>query len=380
MNFFSKLFQKSHDAVVGIDIGSSAIKVVQLSKRKGKAVLDTYGALSLGPYANKEVGRATNLPIGKIVEALSDILRESKTTTKFGGIAIPFSSSLMNVIELPSAAEKNLDNIIPLEAKKYVPVPVNEVSLDWSIVSKKESKQEAESPAEENQPQSNNSKKSKEENAKGIIEVLLVAIHNDVSNKFKEVAQASAFQSYFFEIETFSTMRAVLDNKNQPILVMDFGAASTKLYIVENGNIKSTHTINRGSQDITDNISGVLGVSTKEAEILKRTVGLDARGNRRLYDAAFITLDYVFAESNRVIREYREKNQKNIDEVILVGGGSSMRGFTESSSANLQANVLVGDPFSKVEAPAFVSGVLKNSGPEFTVALGMALRGISKEG
>lgn len=379
MSFLGKLFKKNSDTFIGVDIGSSAIKVVQLSKKKGKAVLDTYGVLALGPYANTEVGRSTNLPIGKIVEALTDILREAKTTVSVGGIAIPFSASLMSIIELPAAAEKNLDNVIPLEAKKYVPVPIGEVSLDWSVIPKNELKREFKDGGNDISKEKNDLKPKKEEDAKDTIEVLIVAIHNDVIKKFKDVAESSSFNSDFFEIEIFSTIRSVLDYNDESTLIMDFGASSTKLYVVERGNVKSTHTINKGSQDITSTISRALEVSTKEAEILKRTVGLNSRENKDIYDSAFITLDYIFTESNRVIREYREKNQKDLKKVVLVGGGSSMKGFAESASANLQADVVSGDPFSKVESPAFVSEILKTSGPEFAVALGIALRGISKE-
>ena len=75
------IFGKKAQSVLGIDIGSSAIKIVEIKKRRGRAVLKTYGELALGPYAATEVGRATALPPEKLVAALKDILREAKTTT-----------------------------------------------------------------------------------------------------------------------------------------------------------------------------------------------------------------------------------------------------------------------------------------------------------
>ncbi|TSC59436.1 MAG: type IV pilus assembly protein PilM, partial [Parcubacteria group bacterium Gr01-1014_107] len=180
----------------------------------------------------------------------------------------------------------------------------------------------------------------------------------------------------------FSTIRSVLnlEQEKEPTMILDFGAASTKLYVVERGSVKSSHTVNRGSQDITTTIARSLRISSKEAEILKRTVGLSSKENRDLYDSIFLILDYIFVESNRVMREFREKNQKDLSKMMLIGGGSSMRGFAEAAAANLQADVSAGDPFSKVEAPAFVSEVLRNSGPEFATAVGLALRGLSIEG
>jgi len=106
-NIFSKILSgaagSSGDSVLGIDIGSASIKVVQLKKQGGRAVLETYGALYLGPYGGVEIGRATNLSSTKVAEALSDLLKEAKTTTKNCALSIPVSSSLITFIDMPMA-------------------------------------------------------------------------------------------------------------------------------------------------------------------------------------------------------------------------------------------------------------------------------------
>ena len=113
----------SNDAL-GIDIGSSSIKIVQLKKKSGKAVLETYGVLSLGPYGNTEVGTVTNLKTEDIARALIDVMKESNVTTKSAVIAIPSLSSLIFTLSLPSEIdESQLSKIIPIEARKYIPVP-----------------------------------------------------------------------------------------------------------------------------------------------------------------------------------------------------------------------------------------------------------------
>ena len=139
-DIFSGLSANTNKSVLGIDIGSSSIKVVQLKRKGARAVLETYGELSLGPYATSPVGTATLLPEDKIVEALHDLLTEKEVniTTNLCGIAIPFSSSLMSVIELPEVPPKKLAEMVPLEARKYIPVPISEVTLDWSIIPKNE--------------------------------------------------------------------------------------------------------------------------------------------------------------------------------------------------------------------------------------------------
>src|SRR3989344_933875 len=167
-NIVGDLFNKNGGSVLGIDIGSSSIKIVQLSRKNGHAVLETYGELALGPYAGKSVGEATNLPPEKITEAIADMLKEKEVniTTRVCGVAIPFASSLMAVIEMPTMPLKQLESMIPIEARKYIPVPISEVALDWYVIPKDkntaEEAQEADvKPASEK------------------VEVLVVALHND---------------------------------------------------------------------------------------------------------------------------------------------------------------------------------------------------------
>jgi type IV pilus assembly protein PilM len=368
-NFFTNLFQKKNSSVIGIDIGSSAIKIVQIRKKGGRAVLETYGALALGPYSGVSVGKATNLPIEKLVTALGDIIKEAKVTTKRGGIAIPFSSSLMSVIEMPDVDPKQLATMVPLEARKYIPVPISEVSLDWSIIPKDQLKTE-------HIPSLGEQEKGKAK-VVGKTEILVVAIHNDTIAEYQEIIKKAELDANFFEIEIFSTMRAVLDQSPEPVMILDIGAASTKLYIVERGGIRISHTINRGSQDITSSISASLGVSVEQAEIMKRTIGytpVDANNEKDVANLVVLTLDFIFSEARRVMFTFQQKYQKNINKIVLVGGGSAMKGVGEIAKKNLQTEIVIGDPFAKIEAPAFLVDVLRNNGPEFAVALGIALR------
>ena len=98
---------------VGIDIGSSAIKVVEIKKKGGKAILETYGAIALGPYAVLDIGRVTNLPPEKIAEALKEVLKQSGVTTSSAALSIPVQSSLIFTIELPAQIKENEIASIP---------------------------------------------------------------------------------------------------------------------------------------------------------------------------------------------------------------------------------------------------------------------------
>jgi type IV pilus assembly protein PilM len=357
MAFFN-LFKKKDTSVIGIDIGSSAIKVVQIHRRGNKILLDTYGALSLGPYAKQAIGRATNLPLQTTITALNDILKEAKITSHRGGIAIPFSSSFMTQIEMPTDNEKQLQTMVPIEARKYIPVPITEVSLDWSIIPK------------------DFIKSAQSEDKSGKTDIMLVAIHNETITEFQQIIGKTGLDANFFEIEIFSTMRSVLGQNPEPIMILDIGAASTKLYIVERGGLRVSHTINKGSQDITSSIATSLNISIEQAEIMKRTSGYVKTNGEGADLSSLIsfTLDYIFSESDRVMRNYQVKNNKSISKVVLVGGGAAMKGIVELATNHLKVAVETGDPFSKVEAPAVLTEVLRNNGPEFAVALGIALR------
>jgi type IV pilus assembly protein PilM len=367
LSFLDNLFKKQNPSVLGIDIGSSSIKVVQLRKKGPQAILETYGELSLGPYAGVSIGQATNLNTEKLIEALGDILKEKEVniTTNNCGVAIPFSSSLMSVVEMPEVPAKDMQSMVPIEARKYIPVPISEVTLDWSIIPK-----EKESPDVVGPEEKVGEKKLK------TIDVLLVAIHNDVLQRYSDIVTKSALNASFFEIEIFSTMRSVLDQEIDPVMVFDMGSASTKLYIVERGTLRASHTINRGSQNVTAAIAKSLGITEDKAEVLKREYGLEQATPDGVDISKVITLtfDYIFNEANHVLLNYQKKYNKNVSKIFLVGGGSSLKGLYPLAKKSLQTEVINGNPFAKVVTPVFLEEVLKQTGPQFAVALGVALR------
>jgi type IV pilus assembly protein PilM len=359
-NIFS---QDKNKSVLGIDIGPSSIKIVQLKRKKGRAILETYGELSLGPYAGLEVGRSTNLDTEKLAQAVIDVLRESNTTTTKCGMSIQMGSSLVSFIKLPKVDEKQLAQMIPLEARKYIPVPISEVSLDYLVIPRNES------IASEYQ----NSEEKPEEKT---IDVLLVVIHNDAMERNKEITRIAKLDTSFSEIEIFGSMRAVLEPGTAPQMIIDFGSGSTKIYIIERGVLRTSHMISRGSQDITMAISKSLGIAVDEAEKLKRERGLLKKDTDQsdINEITSLTLDYIFSEIARVLLNYQKKSEKNISKVFLTGGGVLLKGLKEKAESSFSVPVVMADPFSKVEYPAFLESVLKQAGPSFAVAIGLALR------
>ena len=358
-------------SVLGVDIGSSSIKVVQLRKERGRAVLETYGEIALGPYSGTEVGRSTHLQTADLARALKDLVTESNVTASNAGISVPFSASLTSVIELPKLPKAQIQQMIPLEARKYIPANINEVMLDWFIIPEDPGKEEW------SRSRGRNDEADKQQNK---TEVLLVAIHNEVLNNFQSVTQQAGLQAGFYELEIFGVVRSSLGHGIAPVMVVDIGAATTKVYIVERGIVRFSHLINIGAQELTLSISRALGWNFDRSERAKREVGLQPRTgtgeeqDNLVKEALLSTLGRIFSEINRVLLSYEKKYGRNVSRVVLAGGGAGLRGLKEYAAQQVSVDVERSQAFAKVQSPAFLEDVLVEVGPEFAVAVGMALR------
>lgn len=365
-------------AILGIDIGSSFIKVVLVEKVGEKAVLRNYGEIALGPRAGVAVGQATNLPPEKVAEALLELLKESGIVAGHTFIAIPFSASLLSVVELPDVEKKEFESMIINEARRYIPVPINEVSLDWWALPKRKlgEKQAASpsvliAPAPEGEPKQ-----------VGKIEVIIAAIHNEVIKKYEAIKRDAHIpgEASHFEIEVFSTLRAVVGHDLSPIVVIDIGAGSTKIALVDEGVVRGAHVVSVGGQDLTLAFSRSQGISFEQAEETKCRVGVvgDQVG-RDVFVVAELPLATIMNETVRFVEGYERKHETKITKVVLVGGGARLKGLEKIVAQNFpRTSVVVGDPFVRVDTPAFLATTLKDLSPSFTVALGIALKGLEE--
>lgn len=354
-NIASNFRKKDGESVVGIDIGTSSIKIVQLAEKKGAAVLETYGEIALGPYAEAEVGQSVAAPPEKVAEALKDLMREANVTSRVGGISVPLSASLISLITLPTKDQSDLAAMIPIEARKYIPVPVGEVTLDWFVIPE----EEAEFLSASSRTKTPNS-----------TDVLLVAIHNAVLNRFENIAKGAEVTPRFYEIEAFSMGRSGFEHDTTPTMVIDLGASGTRVYVVEFGIVDVSHTVQKGAQDITHALARSQALPFAEAERVKRAEGLENHA------VAESTLEYLFSEARRIFLTYQRREGKAISKVVLVGGGASLKGITAFASKHFDAPVTLSSAFERVAAPAFIADTLKEAGPSFTNAVGLALRAL----
>ncbi len=347
--FKSEIASSKSGACIGVDVGASAIKIVQLKNERGIPTLETYGELQLGPYQQTEVGRTTQLSVSKIVEALVDIMREASATATRVSFALSYNSSFISAITVPSIDEEQISSMIPVEARKYIPISLSRVTLDWTALSVDVEKKET--------------------------LILLSAVYNEAYARYESIMQGVGLEIVGSEIELFSSIRSVITPTDVAVAILDIGASSTRLYIVEQGFVRKTHSVLMSGVDITSALASGLSITFAEAEEVKRTYGLLGKENdARISKIITETIQRGMRELHMVVTRYEQERNIQIQKVILSGGGSLLQGLGGYVQEMFTRPVVFADPFSKVAYPAFLEDTLKNAGPSFAVAVGVALR------
>lgn len=367
-DFFSKTFGRDgilklfakHTSVLGIDIGASSLKIIQTRKEKEQAVLETYGELSTSAYTGGEAGKAVLLADEKASEMIADLKREAGVTATHGLVSIPLRHSFITIIDMPTLSDEQLKEAIQFEARRYIPIPLSDVVLDWWRIPDRVDETHAGEAA-----------------AKKGMSVLLAAVQKDVIDKYMRILSGAGITSLGFEVEVFSATRVLGTRTQGAILLFDLGALSTKLSIIQRGIIRAVHHVDRGSQAFTLAISQSLGIDFKRAEEMKRSVGIsqrpEAAGVRHTITPL---LDSLFDEADRLRANFRRKFGEPIDKAVLIGGGALMPGVADYAIERLGIEVLISNPFSQMIYPAFLQPTLKSIGPTFSTASGLAIRGL----
>lgn len=344
----------SPSKVVGIDIGSSSIKVVELEDKAGVVTLSTYGEIQLGPYAAKQIGESVTLDAKQEQEALVDVIRESAVTARAAVFAMPLSSSFVTNVSIEADADADLSSLVRIEARKVIPASLSEVTLDWAEV------EVTKAEAEQNDTSRRN--------------VLIAAIQNSALERFKVLMQFAGLTEPPTEIECFSTIRGLYGNGEKDIAIIDIGSSSAKLYIARKGLLMRMHRLRAGGAIATQRIADVLEIDFEAAEELKYHADpTDARfpDVKRAHHSSY---DRAFREFRQVLREYERKTGVEFEQVYLTGGGALFPGTDALLKEAMQKEVVCANPFTKVAYPAFMEDAMRTIGPSFTVALGAALR------
>ena len=362
MKLFDFLKPKSY---LGIDIGTSSIKVVELSKSRDTYKLENYGAVTFfseNEFLPMEVyeQNALKIPDEQVAELLKKVIIATGITAKKAAISLPVFSAFSTIIELPPMPEDELEKAIQFEARQHVPIPVSEVSLASVVIGEERPKQGQ--PAATAQ-------------AKKRLEILLVAVPNEIKNKYQHIAQLAGLELIAIEMETFPLARALLKGARDTVAIVDIGARSTDICIVDNGVARLSHNFYSAGIDVTKAYGSLWRVDLAEAEKNKKAVGLDLTpGQLAAAGEVLMVVDGIVSETSRIISSYFNKTGRNVSGVALAGGSAQMSGLLERFKDGLGLDVVIGNPFEGLIYPRELKETLAKFGPSYAVAVGLAMR------
>lgn len=349
---FSK--QKSQ---LGLDIGSSNIKIAQLRPKDNQFVLETYGLVNTSfQIANKE---SSNL-VKQTAELLKDLIKRSGVTTNRVVASLPNNSVFTSVIEMPKIPESELKTAVEFEAKKYVPLPLTEVALSWSIIEEKSAKLTQDSNIGTYQSDAANR-----------IKILLTAVPTVVINNYLEVFRLAGLEALALEIEALALIRSLIGEDLGNNILIDIGAKSTSVNLVDSGYLRLSKNLNVGGDTITTTLSKSLSVNFARAEQFKKDFGLSGSGGQ-IPQVMRPILDAIKNEVAQLISLFESRGQK-IDKIVITGGGSRLPSLKEYLST-LGKPVVTANPWTRVSYPEKLKPVIEPLGLNLAVAMGLAMR------
>ncbi len=335
------MFFGQKKSVLGVDIGSSSIKIVQIDST-GNPRLETYGMVDI---AEPITSQTTDEKVHQIAELLKNLIDKAKVTTKDCIMSLPNSAVFTSVIDMPKMGDKEMESAMQFEAKKYVPLPFSEVTLSWTIIS-------------ENDDGASN-------------RVLLIAVPKQIRDIYIKLFQLAGLNLEIIEIEALALIRALVVDSKKNDVIIDIGAKVTGLNFVRHGSLQLTRNLSIGGDTITDRIAQELNLSTDRAEQFKRDFGL--HGTDFLPEAVKPVLNTIKTEVSQIMGIYKAHNVV-ADRVVLVGGGSQLPGIAEYFTAELGVPTVLGDSLARVTYPEQVRSILTRYSLHLTIAIGLAIR------
>ncbi|MBX4188038.1 MAG: type IV pilus assembly protein PilM [Candidatus Doudnabacteria bacterium] len=349
---FSK--PKSH---LGVDIGTSNIKIVQLRPHESKFVLETYGLVNVAyQLSNRDSGSA----IQHTAEVLKKLLEQSQVTTNRIVASLPNSVVFTSVIEIPKIPDEEIKSAIESEAKKYVPLPLEEVALSWITIQEKKKKINLDtnlgSVATTNEKQ---------------MKILLTAVPTIVVDNYLKVFTLANLEPVALEIEAVALIRSLVGEDLDTLLVIDIGAKNTSINLVDNGYLKLSKNLGVGGDTITTSIAQSLNVSFVRAEQFKKDFGLSTQG-QQLPEVMKPILDIIKSEAAQLIGLYESRGDR-IDKVLLSGAGSKIPSLSKYF-ASFDKPIVLANPWARVLFPEKLVPVIQPLGLNLAVAAGLAMR------
>lgn len=342
--------------VLGIDIGTSAIRLVELSTHGGQEKLENYARFSLPVRRPRYFGEAkkgelvfSTKQLGQMVRRL---LREAKTEGKKASFSIPDFSTLFTTFPLPAVKRDEASEAVRFEARQRVPLPVSEVTLDWLKI------------GGEYAPRS-----------KEGIEVLLVVVPNRVIDKYTRISEFCGLDLYGVEAEVFGLQRALVREGKGVVGVVDIGAQSTTASVIDNGVLKISHSFDLAGNNLTARVKERLGLSYKKAEVVKENKGLLDEEIKRVLTPL---LNEMAGEIEKTADRFYNRKGKEVRKWILAGASAALPGLKKHWAEKLGQEVEIARPFQGLAYPAILEREVKKISPGFAIATGMAIKSLGR--
>ena len=343
--------------LVGLDIGSSAIKVAQLKESKGRYFLQKFGVKPLEPEV---IVDGTVMDEGRVVSAIQELFEEAHVKNKHVAISISGHAVIVKKISLPPMPDEELEGQVKLAAEQYIPFDINEVNIDFHVLS---------SDASDDQ--------------QGDMSVILVAAKKDKINELTELVKAAGLVPMVMDVDAFAVENMHAINypmaQEETTALVNLGASVMNVNIIRAGSSLFTRDIPLGGNRYTEAIQREIGLSFEEAE--------ESKKKERSGDSDGVSLtgvmDSVNAEvASEIARtvDYFKTSTANaeLSRVLVCGGVARAKGLIQQLGDRMQLPVELADPFAEIDITGcdIDPDVLADWAPSAAVGVGLALRAV----
>jgi len=315
-----------HDKpIFGLDIGFNTIKIMQIDNTDNKRKVEGYGVVTFDESAIKDGVIIEPEKIAKSAYELFDKTVVGEINTRRVVVSIPVARTFNRLVTLPKLSSKELIEAIKLEAEQYIPIPIDQLYIDYHIIGQKDKE----------------------------LELLAVAVPKKIVDSYLDLMNILDIEPMAMET-TISAIGRLFVNAEEddvPTVLIDFGSVSADITVYDKG-IVVTGTAPGGGDIFTDLISSELKVTKQEAHVIKTKYGLGlSKKQNEINKALSSVLEQLIKEVRRVIRYYEERSNKNnkIGQLITMGGGANMPGLSEYLTSNLRMPVRMIDPWQNMD-------------------------------
>jgi type IV pilus assembly protein PilM len=339
--------------VVGLDIGSSSIKLVELNRGKGGFKLQNLGLSPLPPEAIVDGALMDSVTI---IDAIRNLVSATKTKRKDVVTSVSGHSVIVKKITLPFMTEAELEESIQWEAERYIPFDINDVNIDFHMLG------------------------SSSENA-DLMDVVLVAAKKDIINDYQSVIVEAGLNPLIIDTDSFALENMLEINydidRDETVAVANVGASITNINIVRNNTSGFTRDIFKGGNQVTEEIQRQLHIDYEEAERIK--VGSKGEGSPQpaVQNVLKTASEALAIEIGNSLDFFQSTSTyEKVSKLYLSGGGSKIKDFDIILQQQIGLPVEVANPFKRVEYSGknFDMDYLREIGPIMAVAVGLASR------